>query len=419
LGGKVNVTLLTIGSHGDVLPCIALTKTLKKHGHKVRIAALEGSKNLIVGNNIEYLHISGDAKEVIKLLIGKDVKPLEYFKSLNTLLDPIEEEFLTDIEQCCENTDVVLYSVLGSIVYHAAQAKKVPCIRMLFVPLDPTGRFPAMTAPILGNFALYNKFTYWVGDLLWNDFTKKRLNTWRKNLGLNRVNKFPYRTMENGSPVQTLYAFSEFVLQKPKDWGEHIHLTGYWLTDDSQEYVPSEKLKAFLENGEPPIYVGFGSMVGGDFKRLLSMVIKGIEKAGARAVLSSGWGGLSAANLPESIIQVGYIPHEWLFQRVSMVIHHGGAGTIAAGLSAGKPTIVVPFGGDQPFWGNQIYKIEAGPKPIPIRKFSSDLFAERIMEVKKDERYRRNAEHIMTQINCENGKEKAVKLIEMIAAGTI
>lgn len=413
----MRVTIITIGSHGDVLPSIAIAKSLIEHGHKVRIAALESSKEAVISEGIDYLHLSGDAKEVIRLLIGKDVKTLEYFKSLNTLLDPMEHTFLEDIERCCEDTDIVAYSVLGSIAYHVAISKKIPCIRMLFVPLDPTSEFPAMTAPILGKFPLYNRFTYLAGDYLWLNFTKKRLNKWRKKLGLSVVKKFPYRKMEDNTPVPTLYAFSESVLNKPKDWGKHIEISGYWFSDESKQYEPTESIKEFLQKNKETIYIGFGSMVGGDFSNLFSKVIKGVQLTGVSAIISSGWGGLSSEKVPDTIMMVDYVPHDWLFNQVSMVVHHGGAGTIAAGLRAGKPTIVVPFGGDQPFWGNQIYKIGAGPKPIPIKSFNSKLFAKRIKEVQTNNKYKENAARIKEILIKEDGKERAVRFIESCVRG--
>jgi len=412
----MKVTMLTIGSQGDVQPCLALARALAGRGHEVRIAALEASRETVERNGIEYLHVSGDARKVIELLIGTDVKPLEYFRSLGTLLDPVEGGFFRDIERCCEDTDIVLYSVLGSVAYHVAQARGLPCARMLFVPLDPTGDFPAMTAPLLGDFRAYNRLTYRAGDFLWADFTRRRLNGWRMSLGLGKAGRFPYRSGVDGKPVPTLYAFSEKVLPRPRDWGSHIHLPGYWFAEGEGSFAPPADLADFLAAGDRPIYVGFGSMVGGDFGRLLSEVVEATRKAGVRAIISSGWGGLSTEGLPPSVFQVGFVPHDWLFRQVSLVVHHGGAGTVAAGLRAGKPTIVVPFGGDQPFWGRQVYRIGAGPRPLPIRRLTADRLAQRIRAVYEDASYRNNAERIGEELAAEKGADRAVDVIEAIVS---
>ncbi len=410
------VTLITIGSHGDVQPCAVLGKELKRRGHRVRIAALEGFGDYVEGAGLEYLRLAGDAKAVIERLIGRDVKPLEYFKGLESLLDPVRDEFLRDIERACEDTDLVAYSVLGGVAHHAARAKGVPCVRMMFVPIDATREFPAMTTPDLGRIPAYNRFTYAAGDLLWSRFTRRRLNGWRLSMGLPPIAplEFPYHRTADGSPVPTLYAFSEAVVPKPADWGSHIHLTGFWFADEGDDFTPDPALADFLATGSEPVYVGFGSMVGGDFKRLLEEVVEGLELAGARAVLSSGWGGLEGISLPATIHQAGFVPHGWLFERVAAVVHHGGAGTVAAGLRAGAPTLVVPFGGDQPFWGKRVYELGAGPRPIPIKRFTAKAFAAALREAVENPAIRKRAESLAAALRREDGPAAAAGQLERV-----
>lgn len=414
------VTLITIGSHGDVQPCAVLGRELTRRGHRVRVAALEGFRDYVEGEGLEYLRIAGEAKEVIARLIGEDVKPLEYFRGLELLLDPVKDEFLRDIERACEGTDLVAYSVLGGVAYHAAQAKGVPCVRMMFVPIDATREFPAMTAPDLGFLPGYNRLTYAAGDLLWSRFTRRRLNGWRESMGLRPVApfEFPYRRALDGEPVPTLYAVGDAVLRKPSDWGRHIELSGFWFKDEGSGFEPDPALAEFLAAGPKPVYVGFGSMVGGDFGRLLDEVVEGLELAGARAVLSAGWGGLAGRNLPASVHQIGFVPHGWLFGRVAAVVHHGGAGTVAAGLRAGAPTLVVPFGGDQPFWGRRVHELGAGPRPIPVRRFTARAFAAALREAVGDPAMRARAGAIGAALRAEDGPAKAADFLEAAHAAS-
>jgi UDP:flavonoid glycosyltransferase YjiC (YdhE family) len=113
---------------------------------------------------------------------------------------------------------------------------------------------------------------------------------------------------------------------------------------------------------------------------MTQLIFKAVKLAGVRALVSKGWGGLGAdeAGKPDNIFMLGNIPHDWLFQHVSAVVHHGGAGTTAAGILAGRPTVVVPFFGDQPFWGAMIARAGAGPEPIPYKRLTAESLAEQI-----------------------------------------
>lgn len=125
------------------------------------------------------------------------------------------------------------------------------------------------------------------------------------------------------------------------------------------------------------MYIGFGSIVVDDPNMLTEMIFEAVRYSGVRALVSKGWGGIGADELgvPEGVFMLGNVPHDWLFQHVSCVVHHGGAGTTAAGIKAGKPTVVVPFFGDQPFWGAMIARANAGPDPIPYKKLTAEKLA--------------------------------------------
>lgn len=135
---------------------------------------------------------------------------------------------------------------------------------------------------------------------------------------------------------------------------------------------------AFLNAGAPPVYIGFGSIVVDDPAQFTAMIFGAVRRAGVRALVSKGWGGLGGDAAPEGVFLLGNVPHDWLFKYVSCVVHHGGAGTTAIGIAMGKPTVVVPFFGDQPFWGSMIYRSGAGPEPVPYKKLTEELLAQSI-----------------------------------------
>lgn len=140
------------------------------------------------------------------------------------------------------------------------------------------------------------------------------------------------------------------------------------------------------------------------------MIFEAVKKAGIRALVSKGWGGLGgdSLNIPDGVFMLGNCPHDWLFKRVSAVVHHGGAGTTAIGIALGKPTVVVPFFGDQPFWGSMVARAGAGPEPVAYKKLTADILAESIKTALTPEAQESGA-RIAAQIATEKGAATGAK----------
>ena len=170
----------------------------------------------------------------------------------------------------------------------------------------------------------------------------------------------------------------------------------------------------FLEASSPPIYIGFGSMTTRKPEETTALVINALKQTNQRAILASGWGGLQKADLPESIFMIDSIPHSWLFPRVAAVVHHGGAGTTAAGFSAGVPSIVIPFFADQPYWGQRVADLGVGPAPIPRQKLTVDRLAQAIQIAVTDKAMRQRAVDIGSKIQREDGIARAVEIIQKL-----
>lgn len=175
--------------------------------------------------------------------------------------------------------------------------------------------------------------------------------------------------------VPFTYAWSSSLIPKPPDWGSHINISGFSFLKSPSTYTPPADLMKFIEAGLPPVYIGFGSIVVEDPNGLTKLIFEAVKLAGVRALVSKGWGGIGGASPPDNIFLLENTPHDWLFPYVSCVVHHGGAGTAAIGIAMGKPTIVVPFFGDQPFWGSMIFRAGAGPEPIPYKTLTSENLA--------------------------------------------
>ena len=144
--------------------------------------------------------------------------------------------------------------------------------------------------------------------------TRSLLNDWRVKHGLKKWHLTSSYLKQDGKPVLTLYAFSEMLVPREEKWGEHIHITGNWMTESVTDYEPDEKLRAFLESGELPIYIGFGSIVYKDMEKVQKTIYTAVTETGIRAVMSSGWMKWETAPNP-NICYVDFVPHEWLFRQ--------------------------------------------------------------------------------------------------------
>ena len=199
---------------------------------------------------------------------------------------------------------------------------------------------------------------------------------------------------------------SPALIPKPKDWGPHISISGFYFLSLASTFTPEPDLAAFLAGGPPPVYIGFGSIVVDDPNAMTRLIFEAVKKTKQRALVSKGWGGFGADTLgvPEGVFMLGNVPHDWLFKHVSCVVHHGGAGTTAAGIALGKPTVIVPFFGDQPFWGAMVARAGAGPLPIPSKQLTSDKLAAAILEALKPTTLQR-AQELGALIGSEKGTD--------------
>lgn len=240
------------------------------------------------------------------------------------------------------------------------------------------------------------------------------MKAWRSANGLPKTKGVNLLHTTGGEPIPVLHGFSELVFPQPHDWPKTASICGYWVSDECDSYSPSRELEAFLAAGSPPVYVGFGSMAGRDPERLGRIVIEALQKAGARGILATGWGGLKAETLPDTIFKIGETPHTWLFPRMTAIVHHGGAGTTGAALRAGKPSVVVPFFGDQPFWGRLAHTLGVGSCPIPQKKLTVENLAAAIKSVTTNPLIRERASNLGEKILNDDGIGNAVASIDEI-----
>lgn len=442
----LNICIMVVGTRGDVQPFIALGRGLKEYGHRIRIASHSVYRDFVLSSGLEFYPLGGDPKVMIETIVRnrgiltarigevaenrrqlRDIVFSTYDACVRPDPDGVKGDFLAD---------AIIANPPSYGHIHCAERLGIPLHMVFTMPWTPTVEFVNPNARI--SDAVMSKVEYITGLLpksrafRWNAYVRKQLN-WISftaveeivSIGIKdiidqfRVEALGLRALPNTAETRRLldcrnvpftYCWSPSLVDKPSDWGEHIDVVGFFFLNQTEvlEYEPPAELTRFLESGPPPVYIGFGSMVIEDPSILTRTIVEAMEETGLRAIVSRGWGGLGVdCKVPDCILTVGNVPHDWLFERCCAVVHHGGAGTTAAGLLAGCPTFVVPFFGDQPFWGESCYRAGVGPWPVSIDELDTKKLVAALGYMLFP-RVRQRAKDVSISMRMENGVEEAI-----------
>lgn len=408
----MHITILTLGSRGDVQPFVALGIGLKQAGHHVTLCTSDRFRQFITDYGLDYAYMNDDLIQLIdtpegRAAIESKANPLRLLQQVK----PIMRRTLDEAWVAAQNAEAIIYHPKAMSGYHIAQKLEIPCFMSLPLPLyTPTTAFPCPIFPNLNLGGWYNKLTYRLLPFLTISYLDV-INQWRQEcLGLPRRSWMESELVRpDGRPVPVLYSYSAHVVPRPKDWGETAIVTGYWFLDNPSDVSLPPALVDFLSAGKPPVCIGFGSMTGRNPEQLTKTVLAALKQTRQRGILLTGWGGLSETDLPDDVFKLESIAHDWLFPRVAAVVHHGGAGTTAASLRAGIPSIIVPFFGDQPFWGRRVAQLGVGPQPIPKNELTVERLANAIEMAVSDEGMRQRAALLGRKIRAEDGVKQAVR----------
>lgn len=367
---QMRITMLTIGSRGDVQPYIALAQGLQSEGHKCRIVTHTEFGDWVKEHNIEFKPVAGDPGDLMKIMIKHGGFTMSFIKdAVPKFRVWIRELLETAWLAVKDDTDILIESPSAMAGIHIAEALNIPYFRAFTMPWTRTRRYPhAFIVPERHMGGSYNYYSYAIFDvLLWMGISKQ-VNHWRRStLKLESTSLEGMRQQE----VPFMYCVSPTVLVPPVDQPDWITYTGYWfMNEDVESYKPDPDLSNFIkkarDDAKKLVYVGFGSIVVDDPELMTQTVVDAVKQAGVRCILARGWsrrdnkGDTGPEITSESIFEVSQIPHDWLFPRVDAVAHHGGSGTTGASLRAGIPTIIKPFFGDQFFYANRVVEMGVG-----------------------------------------------------------
>ncbi len=409
----MRISIHTFGTRGDFQPYLALALGLRARGHDVQLAAPRQFADTAEEHRVCFAPLPGELLDLIGTPEGKAALTrskgfgagLGLLKHARPLMRDLLDADWKAVRAFAP--DLLIYHPKSLAVPHISERIGAPC--MLASPLPgftPTSAFPTPILPF-SNLGPLNKVSHELAAKSASVLFSGLLREFRASLDLP-----PARRQR--SPAATLYAYSPRVVPRPADWGSDILVSGYWFLD-APSWAPDPDLAAFLTAGEPPIYIGFGSMPGRDPQQLTQLCVEALARCGKRGVLATGGGALAHTASTPLVRAIAEAPHHQLFSYVGATIHHGGAGTTGAALRAGKPTTACPFFGDQPFWARRIAQLGVGPPALDRKHLTPDRLGSAIMAM-DDPDMKARASSLGAAIRTEDGIASAVNFIEMMMA---
>lgn len=414
----MKITVFAAGSRGDIQPCIVLCQGLQQAGYAVALAAPADFAGFAAQHGVAFRPVRGDIQQIMASDTGRQfmatggANPLKSIRAIRTLLEPVVVQMTDDACAACRDADAVIsLGVLAAFAQTIAEARRVPLLLVEPAPLLPTRAFAAPAWPLQRNLGGWHNYLSGVVMLqvLWQWY-RPFVNDLRRRLGLRAWGLTSFQRVLRTTPLAG--AYSPSLIPRPADWPATAQITGCLFLDDVADWQPPADLAAFLAAGAAPVYIGFGSMAGRDPEQLTRLAIDALAQSGQRGVLATGWGGMAAAAVPDSVFVLAAAPHSWLFPRMAAVVHHGGAGTTAEGLRAGVPAVITPFAFDQFFWGAQLKRRGLGPAPLPQKQLTAARLAGAIHTAATDAAMRQRARAFAACLRAEDGQAAAVAWVQ-------
>lgn len=415
----MNVVLMSFGSRGDIQPFLALAVALRERGHSVTLAAPSDFEGLVGAYHIPYLRIPINFGDILQKDSSKRVTRGITPAALLALWREVIPEFkralyiaTREVAEAAHNADVLIaHGFLIPSAYAIHQHLKIPLILGIAAPVVSTQTFPSPMFPSIPfGQRFYNPLSFQLLVRLVLSFMIEPMNAYRREVGLPMLSTGKVIQLLFGGQVPIIMHYSPHLLPAPADWAANVHVVGAWTLSAQPDWAPPDALTAFLAQGEPPIFFGFGSMTVRNPRQIVQTISEGLRMANLRGVLQAGWAGLTHED--EHLITIGDVPHDWLFPRMSAIVHHGGSGTTHSALLAGKPALVIPFMADQPFWGRRVADIGVGVPPITLPQLTPARLATALQSLTQDNLMRQRASELGALLRAENGLSAACELVE-------
>lgn len=412
------IAVFALGTRGDVQPMLALAKGLKAAGYDITLVTGENFVGWAQEHGIDAIGtVDMDAVMTSENGVAwseSSRSAAQQLVHMGKLMNEYGGQMADGAHRGVHGADAIISGFVSDFIASALADKyQLPFVSAALQPYRPSRSGPTSLSPIFprGTSILNALMGRFVERLLFSVYEPTMNNFRTQVLGLPALDLNTYYRRLHATP--TVNGFSRFVVPTASDWEAHVHTAGFWFLAEPG-WTPPQTLVQFLEAGTPPVYVGFGSMTSSDPDGTVKLIAEVLDRLGLRGVIPAQWGSktFTQAELPSHLYAVERVPHRWLFPRMEAVVHHGGAGTTAAGLYAGKPSLIVPHMSDQPFWGRRIAALGAGPHPLPRHRLNSRLLTARIRELVTNSMIQSSAQVLGEKIRAENGIDNAVRFIK-------
>ncbi|WP_394842209.1 SAM-dependent methyltransferase [Pendulispora brunnea] len=422
----MKITLLASGTRGDVQPFVALALALQRRGHDVRVAAAQGFADMVAQSGARHVPLSADYEEIFQseegvrwLSAGNTFKLMQMLADMDRRIRPrMNRELLA----ASEGADAIIGNlVIENAAACIAEKLGVPLILGYTMPVLPNSDFPSpFFAKRMFNGRkmagrTMNRLTHSLLETVYWQTQKKIVNGWRAELGLPPTSiSMRVRLWRAGVPI--LHCYSTHIVPRPSDWGDANVMTGYWTMPEDMRMRacgdPSPELVRWLEAGSPPVYLGYWRLPVTDKAAMLRLAVDVANTLGIRFVIGANWTEqeIAALRVPENIFITSSVDHDWLFERCSATVHHGGAGTTAATLRAGLPMVIFPLCNDQPFWGRRITDLGVGTC-MPFEQLTATRLGQALRGIQSED-VRTRARKLGEALRREDGIATAVRTIE-------
>lgn len=418
------ITLLSSGTRGDLQPFVALALALQERGLDVRVATHANFQPLVERFGLACTLIEGNPSELMMQQSGRGALAIQggWLRSAQatsrflSAARPVYARMLSSAWRACQGSDALIVGLPTIWGTHIAEALGIPCFWCPLQPLSRTAAFPSSLLPFTRSLGrIGNRLTHrLIEQALWLPW-RSVINRWRRAelhaspLGI----ASPYAAIER---ALVLYGFSRHVLPRPRDWPANHVISGYWFLEETTDWTPPAELLRFLDVGDPPVYIGFGSP-GMRTATSPQIIVQALAALNLRAIVSDDALVQRAEGTNLKLFHLADTPHGWLFARMAAVVHHGGAGTMAASLRAGAPMVVLPGATDQFFWATRAAALGVAPAAIPQSSLSTARLINALDQALHSRGIRLAAQRLARLSQDENGAGYAAGMIEKLMRG--
>jgi sterol 3beta-glucosyltransferase len=398
---------------------VALGARLRAEGHAICLVSHGEFGEMAARHGLEFRPVPGSFQSFLASSDGHRalVKAQRLgFRGVGGVFDPFRDDPRGVYRACWDATDgidgIVCSAVALGVSPLLAERRQVPLALGFAVPSLPTGHLPHPVMPPWPLGPVYNRLTYRIANWLVLRGGGAVMREW-----LDEANRLS-RPSPGKLRVAALVAVSPILVPRPDDWPPEVHVTGFWRLPVGAAAVPDD-LVSFIERGDPPICLGFGSMPDYAPNELRSIVLKTLDATGLRAVVVKGSGAALSLGSREDVFEVSTVDYNWLFPRMRLVVHQGGVGTASYCLTAGVPQVTVKYCLDHTFWAWRLNVLGVAPPGLQRGQLTTRALARSIREVCDNPAYGERARALAPAINAEDGLTRAAEvLVEHFRART-